>query len=561
MLFCRLVIASMQDVVEREMTSHNILKSGGPKRWILAILGIVFFLGAFGWLNLRQNSWLLDQDQIHFVDADCYSRMTRVRILAGMEPFPPPAEPLHFPGFLKNHTFENYPEGTLPHTTAPMDWAILLLWQTLGATESNMDLAGYLISPLLGAALLLAGWVWAIKLQLPWKWSTLLLLGCSPILLHGFAFGRPDHQSLVLLLTGIALMLEAARWRYPSWTLSFLSGLCWGLSFWVSWFEPLVLWIVATLFRAIMLLTRHSPANSKQELLFPLGITAAFAAGTLVLTGFPQTGLSPEMEPYFWRWAQSIGELQSVSLFQFIPRWTGWFGLVLPFVLGWRWWKSRDPLCGFWLILIMVLGTLTLWHMRWGYYLVLGIALAFPMGLMVFSRKWIGVAVFLISLWPMARELERMTFPEGERTGQLVSRRQESSDLSQAGLVLRGMEGNGILAPWWLTPKLVYRSGKDGVAGSSHQSLSGTLAASRFFTGDDPEAARRILRDRKVSFVVVADSGQVLENSLQNLGTSLPGGRTMAALLDRHPSEAPPYLTLVFRNSSCKIYQFNDDEL
>ena len=46
--------------------------------------------------------------QINFVDADCYSRMTRARIC------------FEHPGtIVRRHGFENFPIGTSPHTTAP----------------------------------------------------------------------------------------------------------------------------------------------------------------------------------------------------------------------------------------------------------------------------------------------------------------------------------------------------------------------------------------------------------------------------------------------------------
>ena len=48
-----------------------------------------------------------DKGQVFFVDADCYARMTRVRIVC------------EHPGrVVAAHDFENYPFGTQPHTTA-----------------------------------------------------------------------------------------------------------------------------------------------------------------------------------------------------------------------------------------------------------------------------------------------------------------------------------------------------------------------------------------------------------------------------------------------------------
>ena len=82
---------------------------------------------------------------IYFTDADCYARMTRVRMCS------------EHPGLIvRHHDFENFPTGTIPHTTAPLDYLILALSTVLKPfTAHALDLAGALISPLLA---LLGGW-------------------------------------------------------------------------------------------------------------------------------------------------------------------------------------------------------------------------------------------------------------------------------------------------------------------------------------------------------------------------------------------------------------------
>src|SRR5438309_7032891 len=53
---------------------------------------------------------------VYFTDADCYARMTRVRMCEKK------------PGLIvRYHDFENFPQGTTPHTTAPFDYLILAL--------------------------------------------------------------------------------------------------------------------------------------------------------------------------------------------------------------------------------------------------------------------------------------------------------------------------------------------------------------------------------------------------------------------------------------------------
>src|SRR5207249_7606816 len=51
---------------------------------------------------------------VYFTDADCYARMTRVRMCEKN------------PGLIvRHHNFDNFPQGTTPHTTAPLDYLIL----------------------------------------------------------------------------------------------------------------------------------------------------------------------------------------------------------------------------------------------------------------------------------------------------------------------------------------------------------------------------------------------------------------------------------------------------
>ena len=84
-------------------------------------------------------------DNVYFVDADCYARMTRVRMCH--------AKPALI---VRHHDFENFPQGTTPHTTAPLDYLILGLSLLLNSfTAHTLDLAGAFISPVLA---LLGGW-------------------------------------------------------------------------------------------------------------------------------------------------------------------------------------------------------------------------------------------------------------------------------------------------------------------------------------------------------------------------------------------------------------------
>ena len=133
---------------------------------------------------------------IYFTDADCYARMTRVRMCS------------EHPGLIvRHHDFENFPAGTTPHTTAPLDYLILALSMLLKPfTAHSLDLAGALISPSLA---LLGGWFlwwWSVKFR--YRWITLIVYAISPILVHGTELGRPDHQSLLILLVTVAICAE-----------------------------------------------------------------------------------------------------------------------------------------------------------------------------------------------------------------------------------------------------------------------------------------------------------------------------------------------------------------
>ena len=71
---------------------------------------------------------------VYFIDADCYARMTRARMCEKT------------PGLIvRHHDFENFPKGTTPHTTAPLDYLILALSILLKPfTTHVLDLAGRL---------------------------------------------------------------------------------------------------------------------------------------------------------------------------------------------------------------------------------------------------------------------------------------------------------------------------------------------------------------------------------------------------------------------------------
>src|SRR5438874_2988600 len=101
--------------------------------------------------------------QINFVDADCYSRMTRARIC------------FEHPGtIIRHHDFENFPQGTSPHTTAPFDYLVVALAALLVPFSRNaLDLAGAIISPLIALALGVFLCWWARRMKLRFRFALL----------------------------------------------------------------------------------------------------------------------------------------------------------------------------------------------------------------------------------------------------------------------------------------------------------------------------------------------------------------------------------------------------
>src|SRR5213075_2996071 len=132
---------------------------------------------------------------VYFTDADCYARMTRVRMCEKN------------PGLIvRHHNFENFPQGTTPHTTAPLDYLILalaLLFKPF--TTQPLEVAGAFVSPLLALAAAWFLWWWSRQMKFRYGWVMLILFAISPILVHGTELGRPDHQSLLMLLVTIAI--------------------------------------------------------------------------------------------------------------------------------------------------------------------------------------------------------------------------------------------------------------------------------------------------------------------------------------------------------------------
>jgi hypothetical protein len=495
-------------------------------------LSLVVFAGlgiAAQWANYGQ---VFHDGAVFFLDGDCYSRMTRVR-----QVLEKPWEPVRF------HAFENAPAGVTPHTTAPMDWIIALLAKALG----SLDLAGAVVSPLLGAVLLVFFWAWGYRRGLPFWNATLLIAGLSPILVHGFSLGRPDHQSLILLLVGVGLCAELSLWTKPGKTWGVVSAAAWALALWTSLFEPLIL-LAAVLACRFLVLGRTAFSFRNKT---AAGVFAGILAGALLFDGwrFQPSGDGGEA---FFRWAQTIGELNHPTLRQILP-WTGWLLPIVPVLLLMRFAREKSRLCLALALLVILTAGLTFWYARWGYFLVLVFALSLPWALAAAPWRPLVWAVFLASLWPMAAEWDRKLFPDAAAEHALAERREDAALLRETALFLKDAPPGVVLAPWWLSPPLAYWSGRNCVSGSSHQSLPGTVDAARFYLATNSLEAKEILARRQVRWVIAYEPSRVIGNSIQVLGTRPAKPPLAQALYTQAPSE-DSFLQPAYQNKFFKVF-------
>jgi asparagine N-glycosylation enzyme membrane subunit Stt3 len=217
---------------------------------LLAIVALAFIARCWPVRDVFVNG------RVYFADPDCYSRMTRARMVSDGRAW-----------VINHHDFENYPQGTKPHTTSPMDWLIAAFSKgisvALNASESgrrsvlrtqSLDLAGALVGPLLGVLTCLVAAL-ALPRNEPGEiWRNLaaaFFVAISPIVVHGTLLGRPDHQALLIPLLALAIALELRLLRSVSQRLAVAAGAAWGFALWVSLYEPLVLLGIAWIGLAI----------------------------------------------------------------------------------------------------------------------------------------------------------------------------------------------------------------------------------------------------------------------------------------------------------------------
>lgn len=511
----------------------NLLLSLGGAAFLAAL-----FLTSVTWNRAQVFIPLADgKTFVAFADGDCHSRMQRAAMVAA------------HPGMIVNrHDFENYPQGVIPHTTAPMDFLIAML----AIFMRPFDVAGAWISPLIGLVTALFLFFWARETDVRPRWPMLLLFCVSPALTHAFALGRPDHQSLLVALTVAALACNFAFVRTGRAGWAWASGAAWGAALWVSWFEPLVLLIAQKVAHGIVLRHRAWSPPWRRALLLTVGIAAAAWA----LEGFRNPWPDPEVRELFPRWAAMLGELQHANP-QTLFAWTGWLLVPAPLLLAWDYFQKRDPLALLILVFLIVVTALAGWQVRWSPWMAAIFCLSLPWVLRPLRRAWIVWPVFIISLWPVARAWETRLMPLPAEQALRQDKILGDVFLAQAAEFLRIQPPGGVLAPWWISPALARLSGHPAVAGVSHQSLPGTADAARFFLATDDENAMDVLRARQVRYVVSDAPERVIPTASALLGVP-PPDHPMALRLARGKN-IPPFLEPVFANPFFRVYKVRNE--
>jgi len=627
-----------------------------------ALIFSVWALFAFVARCHNVRSVLVD-GKIYFADGDCYSRMTRARMVDQ-----------HFGTVVRHQEFENYPKGTDTHATAPMDYLIVVTkWVVAGTLRvfdpdhssilesQTLDVAGALVSPLLGAVVcgFLALAVRGLGVGWGARWTVPLLWAISPIIVWGTILGRPDHQSLQMALLAVALMAECHLARHLTRVWAVVSGVSWALALWVSLYEPAVLFAaVVILWGCMKPRALIAPERRPGWIVF-----AAILGLALLIEGWPVELPDRAMSVYLANWGGTIGELYHLNLAG--PTLYGWIGgacVVSPILLLLACRRDRRAIPA--LVLFLVTLALTCWQARWGYFMALVFALTLPWQFVALRRWWVTAIVTVVALWPTLRVeslslemrvgyllvvvfllllpwnpggrrraviamlrwavfaaiavysawyvfrlapgplwsllvalavaagvipwLRRRTWLRMERTaivgsllcfsllptfgewradltqdpGKVSTANLEKRYLREVAEALRGPGKACFLAPWWTSPALAYWSEQPGVAGSSHEAISGTVDTAKFYLAQEPEEAMAVLKKRDVARVVADDPARLIRTSSAILGVLPSNEASFPAQTLSGPSRSlPPYLIQTFANDYFKVFAVDQAKL
>ena len=193
-------------------------------------------------------------------------------------------------------------------------------------------------------------------------------------------------------------------------------------------------------------------------------------------------------------------------------------------------------------------------------------ALCAPFALGGFPWKKSLHALFVVSLWPVAAAWDSQLFDE-EQNARRLEERKEAVFLSRLVNPVGTFMGSGpirrpsdpvpkkiILAPWWLSPAIAYRTKEYCVAGSSHQSLPGIVDTAKFYLATDNDEALKILQARKVDYVLSDDPDRIIPSSLTLLGEKTTTRNCMAYRLAEGVN-IPDFLKLKHSDKFFKLYR------
>ena len=518
------------------------------QRW-LSRCGLLLLLALTFAARTHNRADVFHGGDVYFIEGDCYSRMTRAKMVGEGNLV------------IRHHDFENWPAGTSPHTTAPLDWLIAgsrVAFRPFaaGIPDRDIELAGAWISPILAVATAAWLWWWAGRMRLPFRGLMILFFALSPILVHGTLLGRPDHQSLLLFLLALAIGAELAladtgmsARRAQRWSL--LAGLAWGLGLWTSLYEPAICFggaIAWHLFFGRMALT----ARAVRPRWIALGAVLLVAR---LVEGWRFSVPEAALRERLVAWSRTIGELKMMSPMGDLPWfWFGAFWVSAPVLLVLA--GRRDRRSWSLLGLVVVMIVLTVWQRRWGYFSALAVAMSIPWQLAVFPRRWLGWVAGLAALIPLGVEWRQRLHPpldvRERREETQAQERAVQEELRRIALLMRAPEKRPFLAVWWHSPQLAYWSGQPGVAGTSHQSFPGIHDSALFFLSDSADEENRILRERGVRYVVIHDLAvqddarkyPAVINSAAITGTEAPL-EPLAFRLAESPRKTPPWLRFV----------------
>lgn len=484
------------------------------------------------WVELQRD----EQGNIHpilyQVEADAYARLARAQRI------------LHGDGLVQRfHPQENYPDGIYPTTTLPFDLAILSLYFPMRLfTPDALDWAGACVSPLLYVAL--AGFLlwWSRNWELRARALLFAGLATFPSLIWATPFARPDHQSLNLVLIAIALCLEWNRWQ-PDRRSAIAAGLLWGLAMWSSLYEPLALFVIVVVFNLII--------RRREQLPFLIA-TGAMLLLAFLVEGFHLHRPPPEFDAYLERWLSTIGELKRMNFYSATLYFTPAIWLLPLFLI--RYFQCRERRPADWLLafLTILLVVVAFFQSRWLYFTAFLFLLVIAGWYNREPIKWLrrialGAIIFSV-MWSLDHDLDAIDAKETPPTAQL---RHLAQSIDAPG---------GILAPWWLSPTLLYYSGQPIVAGSSHMTIPGIVDTARFFTATTWPEGDEILQKRKIRWIVVYMPERTLLNSRQILGYQAPAmnvplPKTLVEQLDSTQA-TPTRFRLRAVEQDVKLYEY-----